>query len=132
IFWPALDPIGRTFNSGKEVFHVIGLAKEVSLPTLEANLDLPGFYSPFTSGGSQFMARIRCGGACPSIPAIRRTIGGVHAALQVNSVGRLEDVYTEQLARPRAAASVGSIFAVIAVLTAAGGLLSVLSYAVAR
>ena len=131
-FWPGVDPVGRSFMFGKETFRVVGLSREVSLPTLEANLDLPEFYTPFTTGGSQFMASIRCTATCPSIPAIRRTIEAVHPKLGINSVGRLEDVYAEQLARPRAAAGFGSAFAVIAVVTAAGGLLSVLSYAVAR
>jgi putative ABC transport system permease protein len=41
-------------------------------------------------------------------------------------------VYFEELARPRAAAALGFTFAGIAVLAAAGGLFSVLSYAVGR
>jgi ABC-type antimicrobial peptide transport system permease subunit len=44
----------------------------------------------------------------------------------------LEDVYFEQLARPRAAAALGFAFAAVGVLAAAGGLFSVLSYAVGR
>ena len=50
----------------------------------------------------------------------------------MNSVQALEDVYFEQLARPRAAAALGFAFALVAVLAAAGGLFSVLSYAVGR
>jgi len=41
-------------------------------------------------------------------------------------------VYFEQLARPRASAALGVAFAGMAVLAAAGGLFSVLSYAVVR
>jgi len=44
----------------------------------------------------------------------------------------LEDVYFEQLARPRAMATLGLAFAAIALFASTGGLFSVLSYAVAR
>jgi ABC-type antimicrobial peptide transport system permease subunit len=44
----------------------------------------------------------------------------------------LSEQYGEELARPRGAAALGSTFAVIAVLAAAGGLFSVLTYAVGR
>jgi putative ABC transport system permease protein len=50
----------------------------------------------------------------------------------VNDVRLLDDVYFEELARPRATAALGFTFAAIAVLAAAGGLFSVLSYAVGR
>jgi putative ABC transport system permease protein len=44
----------------------------------------------------------------------------------------LDYVYFEELARPRASAALGFTFAAIAVIAAAGGLFSVLSYAVGR
>ena len=47
-------------------------------------------------------------------------------------LGLLSELYREELARPRAAAALAATFAVIAVLAAAGGLFSVLSYAVGR
>ena len=44
----------------------------------------------------------------------------------------LDSAFAEHLARPRAAAALAFAFAAIAVLAAAGGLFSVLSYAVGR
>jgi ABC-type antimicrobial peptide transport system permease subunit len=55
-----------------------------------------------------------------------------HPAVVVAGVRPLEAQFFEQLARPRAAATLASTFAVIAVLAAAGGLFSVLTYAVGR
>jgi len=130
--WPGFDPVGRSFTFGKSVYHVVGLAKEIRLPTIEPNADLPQFYTAFTAGGNQFMVSVRCAAACPSIPVLRRRLEAIQASLRINNVARLEDAYAEQLARPRAAAGFGGAFAVVAVLTAAGGLLSVLTYAVGR
>jgi hypothetical protein len=48
--WPGRDPIGRTFSFQQERFHVIGLAREIHHPSLDARLDRPEFYEPF--GGS--------------------------------------------------------------------------------
>ena len=53
------------------------------------------------------------------------------AAVRIVEVRALEDVYRQELAQPRAAAALGA-FAAIALATTAGGLFSVLSYAVGR
>jgi ABC-type antimicrobial peptide transport system permease subunit len=50
----------------------------------------------------------------------------------VYQVARLEDVYASDLAQPRATALASSTFSLIALLAAAAGLFSVLSYAVGR
>src|SRR5262249_48298278 len=47
-------------------------------------------------------------------------------------VRTLDSVYADELAGPRATAALGSTFAAIALVAAAGGLFSVLSYAVGR
>ena len=132
--WPGLDPIGRSFSfeAEKEPFHVIGLVREIHHPSLEASLDRPEFYEPFAGVGSYAMMSIRCSPACPNAALVRQRILATHPAVRVVDVQALEDVYFEQLARPRAAAALGFAFAGVAVLAAAGGLFSVLSYAVGR
>ena len=50
----------------------------------------------------------------------------------VSSVQPLLNAYTEQFARPRAASALGFAFAVVSLAATAGGLFSVLSYAVGR
>ena len=78
------------------------------------------------------MMSIRCGAACPDAAVVRQQVLATHSGVRVVDVQALEDVYFEQLARPRAAAALGFAFAGVAVLTAAGGLFSVLSYSVGR
>ena len=54
------------------------------------------------------------------------------AALRNVDVRSLEDAYFQQLARPRATAALSFAFAAIAILAAAGGLFSVLTFAVGQ
>ena len=130
--WPGLDPIGRTFTFDQERFHVVGLAREIHHPSLDPRIDRPEFYEPFSGVGSQAMMNLRCTGACPGAALIQQRIAVGQPAVQIVTVRALDDVYFEQLARPRASAALGVAFAGMAVLAAAGGLFSVLSYAVVR
>jgi putative ABC transport system permease protein len=134
IFWPGLDPIGRTFQGidGAERYSVIGVARELHYPAIETRLDRPEFYLPFTGVGGYAMMSIRCGGPCPDAALIRQRLSRVHPAAQLGDVTRLEDEYLEQLARPRAAAAIGFSFAAVSCVAVAGGLFSVLTYAVSR
>jgi hypothetical protein len=131
-FWPGEDPIGRSFGDARRKYQVIGLAREINLPTLERAQDLPEIYFSFATGGGQAMLSVGCAGPCPSLPSVRRRIQDVHAGLRLVNLGVLDDAYSEHLSRPRAAAALGGAFAVVALAAAAGGLLSVLTYAVNR
>src|SRR5258708_38201401 len=75
---------------------------------------------------------IRCHARCPDEAVLRQRILAAAPRANIVKLGMLSDLYREELARPRAAAALGSTFAVIAVLAAAGGLFSVLSYAAGR
>lgn len=130
--WPGTDPVGRSFRFGKASYQVVGLVREIAFPTLEAGRDLPEFYRPFTPGSSNIFMNIRCQGQCPDEAVLRKHILSVVAGANIVSLGMLSETYREQLARPRAAAALAATFAVIAVVAAAGGLFSVLSYAVGR
>jgi predicted permease len=132
VFWPGADPIGRSFGDARRKYQVIGLAREINLPTLESRQDMPEIYFAFGAGGGQAMLSIGCAGTCPPLPAVRRRIQEVHAGLRLINLGVLDDAYSEHLSRPRAAAALGGAFAVVALAAAAGGLLSVLTYAVNR
>ena len=130
--WPAADPLGRTFAFGTQRFHVVGVAREIHRPALDSRLDRPEFYELFTGASSYPTLSIRCAGTCPDVAAVRQRMTMASAAAEVHDVRALEEAFFEELARPRAAAALGFTFAAIAVLAAAGGLFSVLSYAVGR
>jgi hypothetical protein len=132
VLWPGLDPIGRTFRFERERFNVIGLVRETHHPSLDSSVDRAEFYRPLSGVPNYAMLSVRCAGTCPGAAVVRQRLVATHQAVRVNRVRVLDDVYFEELARPRASAALGFTFAGIAVLAAAGGLFSVLSYAVGR
>jgi putative ABC transport system permease protein len=140
--WGQASAVGRTFTYARNVdsptaaaptvYEVIGVAREQTLPTLEARLDRPEFYVPFGNIGGYAMLSIGCDSSCPDTAVVRQRLSTSHPAIRVNAVRTLDSAFTEHLARPRAAAVLAFAFAAIAVMAAAGGLFSVLSYAVGR
>ena len=129
--WPGQDPVGHAFHFGKTPYHVVGVAREVHFPSVDARRDLPEFYTPFVMGGGVYM-NIRCAGQCPAEAVVRRQVLATVPGAVISDFSLLTDVFREELARPRAAAVMGSTFALIALLAAAGGLFSALTYAVGR
>lgn len=133
--WPGTSPLDRrfTFKGWKEWYRVIGVAREVrSSSLLDPLSDLPEFYTPMTLGSSQVWVGIRCGEVCPDEATIRERVRATSPRAVVSSLEPLEAAYVAQFARPRAASNLAFLFALVSVLTAAGGLFSVLSYAVGR
>ncbi len=131
-FWPDADPVGHTFRFMKESFHVIGVAREIHLPAIDARLDRPEFYHPYTSAAATPMVSVRCDPRCPEAAVIRHRLASTHPTVRVQTVRPADQEHARQLARPRASAALAGTFAAIAVIAAAGGLFSVLSYAVSR
>lgn len=132
ILWPHQNPVGRSFTDGQQSYEVVGLVGEVALPSLEADVDLPELYWPYEPGGRQLFFNMRCDATCPSVALVRERLLSAAAGVQVHRIGFVEEAFAEQLARPRASAAAALVFAGIAVLAAAGGLFSVLSYTVGR
>jgi putative ABC transport system permease protein len=132
--WPGEDPAGRSFTFGKEQYQVVGVAREIHHPSVDARIDRPELYHPISSAGlgGYFTASIRCGATCPDGAIVRERMRATNPAIDITEVGPLEAAYMEQLAPPRAAAALGFVFAAVAVLAAAGGLFGVLSHAVNR
>ncbi|MGH9309028.1 MAG: ABC transporter permease [Vicinamibacterales bacterium] len=131
--WPGMDPVGRSFRfEDGQPFTVIGLVREIHYPSLDKTRDRPEFYEVFGGVGDYAMMSVRCDRACPDEAMVRKQIVAAHGGVRIVEVRPLEDIYFEQLARPRAAAALGLVFAGIALLASAGGLFSVLSYAVGR
>ena len=133
LLWPNSEPVGRSFQLDDHSYRVIGLAREIHYPSLDANTDNPELYKPFDPAEhTSFMMSLRCAGTCPGTTQLSERILAAGGAARLFRGGLLEEQYQQQLARPRAAAALGSAFAMIAVLVAMGGLFSVLAYAVSR
>lgn len=139
--WPGSNSVpGHTLTYGKDTVQIIGVANEIRNPLQDPRSDQPEFYQPlFTAaaGGDSLAAQsvsltVRCAAGCPTIDAMRRELTATSAAINVRAAQRLSDAYIETLARPRTGAVVTIAFAVIGLLTVAGGLFAVLSRVVLR
>jgi hypothetical protein len=131
--WPGDDPIGRTFAIGRTAgYRVIGVAAEIRFPTLDRDLDRPELYQPVGSRSTTLRLSLRCRAACPDAAAVQSRLQSIHPALRARVVTAMENSYLEQIRLPRAVAEVAGVFAVVALLTAAGGLFSMMTRAVDR
>jgi predicted permease len=132
--WPGMNPVGHSFGARTTTrrFEVIGVATDIRRPSLQPGRDMPGMYTPIDPNVLADMFTIKCGDACPSEAVIRTALRAAAPAAPVYQVARLEDVYASDLAQPRATALASSTFSLVALLAAAAGLFSVLSYAVGR
>jgi hypothetical protein len=131
--WPGGDALGLRFEiSGYGPARVIGVAREIRLPTLEANLDRPEFYVPLGSESRTLCASLRCRGACPAEHVMRERLSSIHPAITPRVRPPIAAAFLAHLELPRAVAQIGGVFAMVAVLTAAGGLFAVMTAAVAR
>jgi predicted permease len=139
--WPGSTSVpGHTLSFGKQTLQVVGVSNEIRNPLQDPREDRPEFYQPlFTAAanGDSLDAQsvsltVRCSVGCPTIDAMRREIATTSAAVNLRTAQRLADAYVESLARPRTGAVVTIAFAVIGLLTVAGGLFAVLTRVVLR
>ncbi len=142
--WQDVDPVGRTFRNAAQVqkstmqpgpqatYRVIGVARELRYPSIDSNsgFDGPEIYHPYTPAGTP-MVSLRCEPTCDTA-AIRHRLASTHSAVRVQRATITAERYAREIVRPRASAALAVTFAAIAIAAAAGGLLSVLSYAVSR
>jgi putative ABC transport system permease protein len=141
--WPGTSAIGRTLTMFKETYRVVGVAQEIRNPLLDPRSDTPELYFPLVvrrgdriettllASGQIFVA-LRCGVSCPPLDVLSSAIRSVSAQTVIPQLGSMEGEYMKELARPRAAAALGAVFALVALLASAGGLFGVLTAAVAK
>jgi putative ABC transport system permease protein len=134
MLWPGQSAVGHRFRfQGEKDWHdVIGVAHEVRSPLSDPRGDLPEYYNLLTLGSSQVMVGLRCDAGCPTELEVRERVRSVSAGAVLYRFRPLDDAYLEEYAAPRAAAALAFAFAVFAVFASAGGLFSVMSYAVGR
>jgi predicted permease len=133
LFWPGRNPVGERLEiAGMGPARVVGVAREVRLPTLDAELDRPEFYVPLGSESRTLYLSLRCRIACPSEPLMRDRLAAIHPAIVPRLRPPIGTAFAAELELPRAVARIAGVFAVVALLTAGGGLFSVMTAVVAR
>jgi predicted permease len=129
--WRGTDPIGQTLTGGPVNAVVVGVVKDVRASLVEEE-EGPTIYVPFDGLGVGPTLGIQCAATCPSEAVVRHRLLQAGAGPTVDTVHHLDKAISYDVAQPRATAAVGALFSVVALLAAAGGLFSVLSYAVSR
>jgi ABC-type antimicrobial peptide transport system permease subunit len=108
------------------------VAGDLRSPVQDLERDFTEIYLPFGAASIASTFGLRCGEACPSEGLIRQRLTASVPGVDVSRVGRLDQNYRRELAQPRAMATLGLLFSVLALTVATGGLFSVMSHAVGR
>jgi putative ABC transport system permease protein len=131
--WPGGDPIGQTMIVGRrDRRRVVGVAGEVRLPTLEEDIDRPEIYLPLDWTARTLYLSLRCSGPCPTGEVMEQRLRRVHPVLEARVRPPADAAFTRELQLPKAIAQIAAVFGAVSVLTAAGGLFSLLTAAVGR
>jgi ABC-type antimicrobial peptide transport system permease subunit len=121
-----------TSDEDRLQLEVIGIAKEITLPSVFEGTDLPEMYTPYAGRSSVVNVSWRCNAECPDRRQVVARVREVDPAAEMLSISVTEDRFASQLVRPRAAAQLGAAFALVALLTSGAGLFAALGYSVAR
>lgn len=133
MLWPNDSPLGRTFRVSEwpETHTVVGIARELHLPTTDQHRDLPEFYQPLAAGGRSAWLNIRCA-PCPDVARVRHAIMAAAPQAMIIELLPVDREYLADIERPRALALLFLTFGAIALAGVAGGVFAVLSYGAAK
>jgi putative ABC transport system permease protein len=140
-FWPNQDPIGQRISFGlipSTPRTVVGIVNDVKLLGLSVKEPVAAAYLPVMqlvgAGPFQFMALVvRTNTPADTLaPTVVKAIHGLNADLPVRDVQTMDSLVDESIGQQRFALTLISTFAGLAVLLAAIGIYSVLSYSVGQ
>ncbi len=132
--FPLEDPIGKGFDQGGKRWQIVGVVGDVRYRGLAERIR-PMFFRPlvFSNSATRRLV-VRTTGVAPSalVEPIRKAVLAVDPDQPIAGAQSLEEVVAASVAQRRLALSVLALFAASAVLLAALGLYSVISYTVAQ
>jgi putative ABC transport system permease protein len=136
-FWPDQDPIGRRLSTvflPDRSFEVVGVVKDVKLQGLDVTEPVQAMYLPFAQASKNYMElAVRSTGAPSSVlSAVVAAVHDVDPDQPVVEIRTMEEVLEGSFAGKRFTMTLLAAFAGLALLLAAVGIYSVLSYTVRR
>lgn len=127
------DPVGKSFDRGKNRFQIIGLVRDARYRNMRepitATAYIPLGYSPIGTR-SHFFVRTANSNPVALTPMLRREVSRARPELRVSNVRTQLEINQAQTVRERLLATLGLFFAAVAVLLAGIGLYGVLDYSV--
>ncbi len=132
-YWPGQNPIGKRIGRNDEWWDVVGVIADTRATDVTA-APVPTFYRPFTQAyfpRMQVYLRTR-GDALAQVPAVRRAIADVDAAIVPRSVDALDRIHANAIRTFTANARLVGVLAVVALILATMGLYAVTSYLVTQ
>ncbi|MFI5233983.1 MAG: ABC transporter permease, partial [Gemmatimonadales bacterium] len=134
MYWPGVDPIGRTFTSAApKPITVIGIVADVRERSLEA-ADRIQMYFPITERTPSNVALVARGAVESDalLARMREAVRAVDPAQAIFNVRSMDDVVSTSVAPRRTNTLLISAFAAIALLLSAVGIYAVVSFSVTQ
>jgi predicted permease len=132
-YWPGQNPIGKRIRVGNErnpFSEVVGLAEDGKYTTL-GEAPTPYMFVPL---GQNYDGRmtlvVRGAGAAQLMPAIRQEVRALDETLPLFGAKTIQEFMTRSLAGAQFAATLVTLFGVLAMLLAAVGIYGVMNYSV--
>lgn len=129
------NPVGKSFDRGKERFQVIGLTADARYRNMREPIT-PTAYIPFhwsvqdTDGSATFLVRTASPNPMSLAPLLRREVARARSEFRVSNIRTQLQINQAQTVRERLLAMLALFFAGVAVLLAGIGLYGVLDYSV--
>ena len=137
-FFPGVDSLGKRFGaaapgqSAKADMEITGVVSDSKYRSLREPI-LPIIYHPYGYGEGAVVVHVRTRiKPEPIIQPLRRAITEFDPSMPIIEVDRLSDEVDGSASAERLSASLGSIFALLAVLLSAAGIYGLLAYTVAQ
>lgn len=127
------DPVGKSFDRGKERFQVVGMAADARYRNMREPIT-PTAYSPIQSAaprsGATFLVRTASPNSMSLAPLLRREVTRARSEFRVSNVQTQLQINQAQTVRERLLAMLALFFAGVAILLAGIGLYGVIDYSV--
>ncbi len=133
LYWPGLNPLGRTFHNGPTVVTVVGIVRDVHTTQLEREL-LPQMYLSIYADVPANVALVARGSMSPGVllAAMQRAVGAVDPSQATYHLRTMDQVVNSSVAVRRTNTLLISLFGGLALLLASLGVYAVVAHGVAQ
>jgi predicted permease len=137
-FFPGESPVGKRFSRDDKYqsagsFEIVGVVKNANYFGLRKKVEAMAYIPSWRDGSSEMTLAVRSRLAPERlIPAIRREVSNLDAAIPVLQTLSLEEQFDNHIAQERMVATLCGFFGGLALLLAAVGLYGVMAQSVAR